>query len=90
MKRLTEFQLGLLEIMQLPDANVVVSTRKRSRVPGERKRGIDGPVAKAFRERYNWKGSISLKSMGQELWTTYQKFRYHYRKYGTFDNFEEK
>ena len=91
MRRLTEFQEGVLAIIKQPDAKEVVSTRKRNRLPvGKRIRGVDGPVAKAFRERYHWEGSISLKSLGQELWTTYQKFRYHYRKYGNFDNFEEK
>ena len=100
MKRLTDFQLGLIEIMQLPDAKeTVVSTRKRSNAPVEikktakgyicvehdRRKDKEGPVARYFRERYSWNGSISLKAMGKEMWSVYQSIRYHYKKHGNFD-----
>lgn len=95
MKRLTEFQEGLLEIMKMPDAkkdDVVISTRKRKStskgyicVEHDRRKDKEGPVAKYFRDRYHWEGSISLKAMGKELWSVYQGIRYRYKKYGNFE-----
>ena len=91
MKRMTDFQEGLLKIMQLPDAiDVVVSTRKRRErtslgyvpVEHDKRKDKEGPVAIYFRERFKWKDSISLKAMGKELWSAYQSLRYYYKKYG--------
>lgn len=87
MRPLTSFQEGLIKIMALPDTKEVkVVTRKRSNFHDECPHSKDGPVAKFFRERFKWDGPLSLKAMGKQMWSEYNVLRYHYRKFGNFND----
>lgn len=108
---MTDFQEGLLEIMNLPDSYVEQRNKEKqlqreieqrqhsesqlrrhrktySPVEVDKRKLREGPVAKYFRERFKWTGSISLKAMGKELWSEYQGLRYRYKKYGNFEGVE--
>lgn len=33
-----------------------------------------------WRQKHNWKGPLTLKAMGKELWNEYYRDRYHWKK----------